>query len=124
MKYPDGEYTFNVAVSLDEFEAIWDLFDAALRQYNPTNLRALANRWAPIAGLQRDEELVDIGSLDPNLLLSLVREWIRGVRDVPLPLPVRSSDGDTSADPSPEPSSDTSSGTPSSDDGPDTPLRL
>lgn len=88
-------------VPLVDFEAVMDAYNAAARSgLMPKPMRAMAQRFAPFSESHDLEALV---GLDLNLLMALVGQWINGVRSVPLPLPRRSSDGDTSEDPEIDP---------------------
>jgi hypothetical protein len=93
-------------ISMATYEAVVDATSAAYRRFMPEELRALRDVFAPLVDSWSFPEPVGVEGLaerDPNWMLAVVREWASGVRNVPLPLPRRSSDGDTSVDPNPEP---------------------
>lgn len=108
--FDDGEFSFRVSpLTLDEYEELSDLLEAAHRQYvGGKAVRAFANRFVAVAAPTRNGEpltVEDIGALDPGLILSLGRQWAAGVRDVPLPLPLPSSGSEPYREASPSPSS-------------------
>jgi hypothetical protein len=76
----------------------------------------LATVFAPFVEAWSFPEPVGVEGLlarDYNWFIAVVNLWIKGVRDVPLPLPLTSSDGELSADQttSPESSAEPSSST-------------
>lgn len=75
----------------------------------------LATVFAPFVESWSFPEPVGVEGLlarDYNWFIAVVNLWIKGVRDVPLPLPLTSSDGEPSEDPtSPESSAEPSSST-------------
>jgi len=95
-EYPDDHIVVRLSpVSLDDFDAIVDLFNVAGRQVLAKPIRALYAKWAPVAliswSFPEPATVAGLGARDPNLGLAIVRQWIEGVRHVPLPLPVPSS---------------------------------
>lgn len=119
-RFEDGLFTFLVSpISLDEYEEVSDLLEAAHKQYvGGKAVRSFAKRFVEVCAPERDGTpltAADFGKLDPGLILALGRKWGQGVRDVPLPLALPSSaigdSPDDSASPSPstEPSSETPS---------------
>jgi hypothetical protein len=87
-------------VPMSTYESVVDAVDTVYRRFMPDELRALREVFAPLVESWSFPEPVGVEGLaarDPNWLLAVVREWASGVRSVPLPLPRRSSAGDTSA---------------------------
>ena len=92
---PGTEFRVRLSpVPLSTFEAITDAFVNVVSSMLPENTRALGAAFAPVYD-------GDVSALDVNVFLALVREWLREVRTAPLPLRLRSSDGEPSADPEP-----------------------
>ena len=94
VQYPDtGEFELLVSpVSLDDYERVSVAVSAAVAHFRPETLRALADVLTLVAKPTRDGEAVAFGDQDPNVIVALGLQWLKGVRDVPLPLPVRPSD--------------------------------
>ena len=91
---PDDEYVVRISpVPTSDLLAIIDL----LAKLNLTreSVDALADAFRPYVVSGAD----DLLALDFNVFYGIVNGWVSGVRDAPLPLPLRSSDGG----PSPEP---------------------
>lgn len=104
-EFPDHEIVVRLNVPLREYEAMLEAWVAASTMH-PARLRELAERFAPYLVRWTFPEPVGLDGLlerEPVLIFAIVRGWVRGVRDVPLPLPRRSSDGDTSEDPTTSP---------------------
>jgi hypothetical protein len=69
---------------------------------NPESFRALFDAFAPFLVRWTFDEPADADGLmqmDYNLAIAIVNQWSGGVRDVPLPLPRRPSDGTPSEEP-------------------------
>jgi hypothetical protein len=79
-------------VPVSTFEDVTEAFVKTAQSMLPENVRALREAFAPVYD-------GDASALDVNVFLALVREWLREVRTAPLPLRLRSSDGEPSADP-------------------------
>jgi hypothetical protein len=79
-------------VPMSTFEAVTEAFVNVVQSMLPENTRALGAAFAPVYD-------GDVAALDVNVFLALVREWLREVRTAPLPLRLRSSDGEPSEDP-------------------------
>jgi len=106
-EYPDKEFVLRVSpVSGKDY---WALVEMNV-PWTSAGLAALAAALEPfVVSWPLDEPLADA---DPNLLVALRQLWAKGVREVPLPLPVRRSAGTPSSeDPSPPPSAEPSSAT-------------
>lgn len=106
-EYPDKEFVLRVSpVSGRDY---WSLVEMQV-PWTGAGFAALATALEPfVVSWPLDEPIADA---DPNLLVALRQLWAKGVRDVPLPLPVRRSDGTPSRpDPSPSPSAEPSSAT-------------
>jgi hypothetical protein len=97
VRFEDGDFTFRVSpISLDDYERVSDLLEAAHRRFRGGKaVRAFVEGFVPVAAPARDDvplTVEDVGKLDPSLILALGRQWDEGVRNVPIPLPLRSSD--------------------------------
>ena len=91
-EYPEQEFRVRLSpVPLSEFEAITEAFVGVIGAMLPDNTRALTVAFGPFYD-------GDLTTLDVNVFLALVREWLREVRTAPLPLRARSSDGEQSVD--------------------------
>lgn len=91
--YPEQEFRVRLSpIPMSTFEAVTDAFVAVVQSMLPENTRALRDAFAQVYD-------GDLSALDVNVFLALVREWLREVRTAPLPLRLRSSDGEPSADP-------------------------
>lgn len=101
-EYPDEWFRVRVnGVSVREFDAAIETYNESAVRFMPGPIEKLCDLFAPfLESWSRDGD-PDVRELDVNLLLALVREWVNGVRNVPLPLPRRSSDGEPSEDPTP-----------------------
>jgi hypothetical protein len=95
-EYPEQEFRVRLSpVSVAAYEGIVAAFVAAAENpLQPGTAQALATEFAAV---------YDGDTPDVNLLLALVREWIREVRLAPLPLRRKSSDGEPSEDPTTSP---------------------
>lgn len=106
-EYPDEWTRVRISdVSVRDFGAVIAAFNEAARRFMPEPIEKLCELFAPYIDSWSYPEPVDADGLlsrDVNLLLALVREWVTGVRSVPLPLRLRSSDGEPSADPTTSP---------------------
>jgi hypothetical protein len=95
-EYPGEEIVARLSpVPLDTFDAIVDAYIEAA-EIIPEKVRALANLFGPLLvswSFPEPADAAGLGARDPNLIVAIAREWIMGVRTVPLPLPVRSSAG-------------------------------
>lgn len=90
---PEQEFRVRLSpVPLSAYESITDAFVAVVSSMLPENTRALGAAFAAVYD-------GDVAALDVNVFLALVREWLREVRTAPLPLRLRSSDGEPSVDP-------------------------
>lgn len=106
-EYPDAEFVLRISpVSGRDYWALAEMEVAWTRE----GLTALAAALEPfVVSWPLDEPLAEA---DPNLLVALRLLWAKGVREVPLPLPLRRSVGTPSKpDPSPPPSVEPSSPT-------------
>lgn len=116
-EYPDEWVRVRLSgVSMRTYEAVVDTYNEAVLRYMPDQLRALRSAVLPVIDSWSFPEPVGEDGLaerDPNWLMAVGKEWVKAVRNVPLPLPRRSSDGEPSEDQSPststEPTSTTSS---------------
>ena len=106
-EYPDDEVRVRITgVSVRDFGAIVDAFNEALGRFMPEPIGKLCDLFAPYLDSWTFDEPADADGLrerDVNLLFAIVREWVTGVRQVPLPLRLRSSDGEPSEDPTTSP---------------------
>jgi hypothetical protein len=105
-EYPGETITVRLSpISLDDYEKVVTLWGRAFTRMLPKPLRTLYAAWCPLALVEwtfpEPADAKGIGARDANLGMAIVRRWIEEVRDVPLPLPARSSDGAASEDPSP-----------------------
>lgn len=99
--YPDEWTRVRLDGPFREYRVIYDAGVAATRQMSPENFEALCAALAPKLVEWSYSESCDATGLterDPNWIIALAREWVMGVRDVPLPLRARSSDGEPSED--------------------------
>lgn len=106
-EYPEREFVFRISpVSGKDY---WALVEMKV-EWTSVGLAALAAALEPfVVTWPLDDPPAES---DPNLLVALRQLWALGVRDVPLPLPLRRSVGtpsnqDPSLPRSPEPSSAT-----------------
>lgn len=101
--YPDEWTRVRLGgVSVREFGDVIEKFNEAVVRYMPEPIAALCEAFGPfIDSWSYPEEpgAEGLREREPGLVFAIVRSWVRGVRDVPLPLPRRSSDGDPSEDP-------------------------
>ena len=103
-EYPDEWVRVRLDISVREFGVLVDTYNQAALRYMPEPIATLCDTFGPFLVEWSFPETADAEGLrerNVNLLLSLARSTIEGVRDVPLPLPRRSSDGEPSAAPSP-----------------------
>jgi hypothetical protein len=103
-------------VPIRDFNAIVDAYNEAAFRYMPEPIGALCDAFAPMLDSWSYPEPPDgdgLRSRDVNHLFALVRDWVKEVRNVPLPLRRRPSDTEPSESESPsnstEPSSTTTS---------------
>lgn len=101
-EYPDEWVRVRVSgVSVRDFGKVIAAYNDAAGRFMPEPIETLCDTFAPYLDSWSFPEPADADGLrerDVNLLLAIVREWVAGVRQVPLPLRQRSSDGDTSED--------------------------
>lgn len=106
-EYPDDWVVVRISgVSVREFGRVIGAFNDAALRFMPEPVEALCDTFAPYLDSWSFPEPADAEGLrdrDVNLLLAIVREWVTGVRQVPLPLPLRSSAGEQSEDPTTSP---------------------
>jgi len=96
-EYPDEEIVLRTApVPMSDYLAIAGLWDESRRKGG--DLIGLMRRFGDVALVSWTfpEPATGEGMMarDLNLGIALVAHWMKGVRDVPLPLPVPSSAGD------------------------------
>ena len=106
-EHPDEWTRVRVSgVSVRDFGAVVEAYNEAARRFMPEPVDALCDKFAPFLdswSYPEDTTADGLRERDVNLLLAIVREWVTGVRSVPLPLPRRSSDGEPSEDPTTSP---------------------
>lgn len=116
-EYPDVEVRVRLTgASVRAYNAVIEAFNEAMMRWMPEPIEKLCDVIAPFLDSWSFPEPADADGLrerEPAFVFAIARAWVREVRDVPLPLPRKSSDGDTSEDPSPESSPTPSSTTPS-----------
>lgn len=114
-EYPDEWVRLRISgVSMRGYEAIVAAASELVERFMPEQLQALRAAILPVIDSWSFADQIDEDGLaerDPNWLLAVAREWLTGVRGVPLPLRVRSSDTEQSEDPSPDHSDAPSSST-------------
>lgn len=113
-EYPDDEIVLRISpVPMGDYFDIIELYDGAMETSDLTKVRALFDRFAPVAlvswSFPEPATAEGLYRRDFKLASALVAQWLKGVRDVPRPLPLMSSDGtasmrETSPSPSSEPS--------------------
>lgn len=106
-EYPEREFVLRI--SPVSGKAYWDLVGLEV-PWTRDGVATLAAALEPfVVAWPLDEPMAEA---DPNLVIALREHWARGVREVPLPLPLRRSVGTPSSEvpnqaPSPAPSSPT-----------------
>ena len=116
-EYPDEWVRVRLTgASVRLYNAVVETFNESVVRWMPEPIERLCDAIAPFLDSWSYPETADGEGLrerDPPFVFAVARAWVREVRDVPLPLPRKSSDGEASEDPSPEssttPSSTTSS---------------
>lgn len=99
-EYPGDEYVVRISpVPVDDLFAVNDALGTWNTRKGMTALRELFAPFVESCPGDDSPTAATLGRLDINLLLALAREWQRGVAQVPLPLPVTSSDGTASETP-------------------------
>jgi hypothetical protein len=92
--YPDEWTKVRIGgLTIREYEGIYDAANEAARAMSPEHLSTLREKLAVVLDSWSYDEPCDADGLrdrDPNWMLALAREWVVGVRRVPLPLPRRS----------------------------------
>ena len=103
-EYPEKEFVLRISpVSGKDY---WALAEMQV-PWTSKGFAALATALEPyVVTWPLDEPLADA---DPNLLVALRALWAKGVREVPLPLPLRRSVGTPSNETSPSSSTEPSS---------------
>lgn len=121
-EYPDEWVRVRLTgASVRLYNAIIEAFNEAVVRWMPEPIEKLCDAIAPFLDSWSYPEAADGDGLrerDPAFVFAIARAWVREVRDVPLPLPRKSSDGAPSEDqtadsPAPQPSPTPSSTTPS-----------
>lgn len=105
-EYPKDTFTVTVSpVPLGVFETLHAGYPEAVgafqAQGETAKLRALVGEFVKVAKPTKNGSAITADrllGLDPNVAIALMRQWHAGVRNVPLPLPRRSSAPDTSAE--------------------------
>lgn len=90
-------------VSLRTFNEIIGLWNAAVAGKWPDDLRPLYAAWAPLIESWSFPEKPSAEALegrDPNVVMAAILAWVKGVRNVPLPLLQTSSGTAPSREPS------------------------
>jgi len=105
--YPDEWVRVRLTgVSVQRFGDLVNAYNDAALRFMPEPVDRLCELFAPLVDSWSYDEDVNVDGLrarDVNMLLALVREWVTGVRSVPLPLPKRSSGGEPPEDPTTSP---------------------
>ena len=97
-EYPADEVVVRLApIPMEDYFDVLERFDAVKEGAGFDGIRGLFDRFADVALVSWTfPEAADAAGLrrrDLNLALAIIGQWISGVRDVPLPLPLSSSAG-------------------------------
>lgn len=96
-EYPDDEVRVLLSpVPLSAYHAVIEAYKLAITQALADDVIAMCDVFAPLLRAWTFPEpptREGMNARDPNLLIGIVGEWIRGVRMAPAPLAQRSSGG-------------------------------
>lgn len=107
-EYPGDEIV--VCISPVPVAAFFDVSEKAnTLRWDPVEFKALGEAFAPFLVSWTFDAPLDVFGHDLTLGVGIIREWAKAVRDVPLPLPVKPSDGELSEATSPTDSNEPSS---------------
>lgn len=101
-EYPDEWIRVRLSgASVRQYNDVVNAYNEAVLSWMPEPVDAMCIKFAPFLVEWSYPEPCDLDGLrdrDINVTFATVKAWVKGVRDVPLPLPRKSSDGEPSED--------------------------